>query len=163
VKWHHYELVRIDYVPTEKGKAEAKKVSAALLASKPQRIRQFSELLLANDIDQDVDQEAGLRSVYDFFLQNAELSPGAQTLSDTWESFAVDLGLVLGDQMITRKPYLKWAFLDGDKRQLDAWQTGLTGFEYGIRSPPFFMAQSGNAALAGTDCSNNLDYAFGWS
>ncbi len=164
MNWHGYELVRIEYSPTAQTKAIAKAASVPLLGSKPQRLRMFGDLLVQNGLPADLQSEAVLRSVFDFFIQNVEASSSnTQVIGPEWESFAIDLGLVLGDHMIAKKPYLRWAFLDGDKRQLNAWQTGLIGFEYGIYAPPLFVAQSGNVALSGMDCAMHLDYAFGWS
>lgn len=108
----HLEPVR------EMVRSEARESYRDLMAARPERRRQLSSLLAANNIVLD-DSDDGIQVLNDWFRANVEANPEQpERLRSLWYSVGNDVALFLGDTLISRFPYLKWAMFTSGKRNI---------------------------------------------
>ena len=111
-------------------KRAARKSFTALMAARPQRIVDLTAWL-ANQGVVLGDTREQLDTLEQWLITNAVSTPdqnGNPTTARLWGSICQDVGMYLGDLLITRHPFLHWTFPDLSEKYEERFAPAVTGF-----------------------------------
>lgn len=111
-----------------------------LMAERTQRVAALRSLLEANGVDVGGSwADVGVQALNDWFRREVETDKGDPTrLRSVWYSVVNDIGLALGDLMISRSPSLRWAFFDESKKDAAYQRHVIMGFTK-VANPDFYV------------------------
>lgn len=132
VDWNGYE----PYVPPHYGplhempRSQARECYKHLMAAKPERIEQLRKLLDANGVRLD-SSDAGIQALNDWLRENVEPSmDNPERLHNLWYAVVNDVGLFLGDILISRYSGLRWEMFTAGRKNVAYHKHVIVGFAH---------------------------------
>jgi len=131
IDWGNYN----PYIPLYSGllgsmpRRQAKEEFDHLMTAREGRSRELSAFLATQDVVLTTDDE-GIETLDSWFVENVELSSdNRERLQNVWYAIAVDIGLFMGDLIISQCSHLRWEFFIWGKRNVSYQRPVIMGFQ----------------------------------
>ena len=147
-------------LPNEMSRRDAKECYLHLIAARPERRAQLTDLLRANGLVVD-STDRGLGELERWFRSNVEPNrDDPNRLANLWYSVVNDIGLLLGDVAIERAPTLHWEFYVWGAKNISYQRHVIMGFT-GVANPRYnidfdrLVATLGHRIIAGSTVNDD--------
>lgn len=131
IRWNAYSIIRLlhDGALRDLPRPQARENYRFLIENRAAREFELGHLLAHNGSQLEA-TERGIQQLNDFFRENVSEDPDRpRMILPEWISVSFDIGLFLGDFVISRHPHLRWGFEASPKSSIDFQQPVIVGFQ----------------------------------
>lgn len=131
IRWNAYSIIRLphDGALRDLPRAEARENYRFLIENRAAREFELGHLLAHNGSQLEA-TERGIQQLNDFFRENVTEDPDRpRGILPEWLSVSFDIGLFLGDFVISRHPHLRWEMETSPKSSVNYQQPVIAGFQ----------------------------------